>query len=66
MIDYKPIYLFRKAFNASSLYHAYWTPPSGWLFLRAGRVAIALALLVAGFQAMKAALADPVKSMQSE
>ena len=45
---------------------AYRTPLSGWMFLAAGAVAIGIALLAVGFQAMKAALADPVKSLRTE
>jgi hypothetical protein len=45
---------------------AYRTPLSIWMFLAAGAVAIGIALLTVGFQAMKAALADPVKSLRTE
>jgi putative ABC transport system permease protein len=45
---------------------AYRTPLSGWMFLAAGGAAIGIALLTVGFQAMKAALADPVKSLRTE
>jgi putative ABC transport system permease protein len=45
---------------------AYRTPLSGWMFLAAGAAAIGIALLAVGFQAMKAALADPVKSLRTE
>jgi len=45
---------------------AYRTPLSGWMFLGAGAAAIGIALLTVGFQAMKAALADPVKSLRTE
>ncbi|HVU58265.1 MAG TPA: ABC transporter permease [Puia sp.] len=45
---------------------AYRTPLSGWMFLAAGAAAIGIALLTVGFQAMKAALADPVKSLRTE
>jgi hypothetical protein len=45
---------------------AYRTPLSAWLFLAAGAAAIGIALLAVGFQAMKAALADPVKSLRTE
>lgn len=45
---------------------AYRTPLSGWMFLAAGTAAIGIALLTVGFQAMKAALADPVKSLRTE
>ena len=45
---------------------AYRTPLSGWIFLAAGAAAIGIALLTVGVQAMKAALADPVKSLRTE
>ncbi len=45
---------------------AYRTPLSGWMFLAAGAGAIGIALLAVGFQAMKAALADPVRSLRTE
>jgi len=45
---------------------AYRTPLSGWMFVAAGAAAIGIALLTVGFQAMKAALADPVKSLRTE
>lgn len=45
---------------------AYRTPLNGWMFLAAGAAAIGIALLAVGFQAMKAALADPAKSLRTE
>jgi putative ABC transport system permease protein len=45
---------------------AYRTPLSGWMFLAAGAGAIGIALLTVGFQAMKAALANPVESLRAE
>jgi putative ABC transport system permease protein len=36
------------------------------MFLAAGAAAIGIALLAVGFQAMKAALADPIKSLRAE
>ena len=45
---------------------AYRTPLNGWMFVAAGVAAIGIALLTVGFQAMKAALADPVKSLRTE
>jgi putative ABC transport system permease protein len=45
---------------------AYRTSLSGWLFAAAGAAAIGVALLTVGFQAMKAALTDPVKSLRTE
>ena len=37
-----------------------------WVFLTAGALAIAVAFLTVGFQSVKAALANPVKSLRSE
>ena len=45
---------------------AYRTEISGWIFLVAGLLALAIALLTVGYQAVRAALADPVKSMRYE
>ena len=45
---------------------AYRTPLSIWIFLAAGAATIGIALLAVGFQAMKAALADPVRSLRTE
>jgi hypothetical protein len=45
---------------------AYRTPLSGWMFLAAGAAAIGIALLTVGFQAMKTARANPVKSLRTE
>ncbi|HTJ12923.1 MAG TPA: ABC transporter permease [Dinghuibacter sp.] len=45
---------------------AYKTPLSWWLFALAGILAIAAALLTVGFQALKAARANPVKSLKTE
>jgi hypothetical protein len=45
---------------------AYRTALSGWMFLAAGAAAIGIALLTVSVQAMKAALADPVKSLRTE
>jgi len=45
---------------------AYHTALSGWLFIAAGAAAIAIALLTVGFQAMRAAMANPVKSLRTE
>lgn len=45
---------------------AYRTMLSGWLFVGAGLAAIGLALFTVGFQAMRAALANPVNSLRSE
>jgi putative ABC transport system permease protein len=45
---------------------AYRTQLSGWMFAAAGVGAISIALLTVGFQARKAALANPVKSLRTE
>jgi len=37
-----------------------------WIFLMAGGLAMLTALLTVGFQALKAALANPVKSLRTE
>jgi len=45
---------------------AYKTSLSLWIFLAAGMSAITIALLTVGYQSVKTALADPVKSIQYE
>ena len=45
---------------------AYRTALSGWMFVGAGAAAIGIALLTVGFLAMKAAMANPVKSLRTE
>ncbi|HXB05716.1 MAG TPA: ABC transporter permease [Puia sp.] len=45
---------------------AYRTQLSGWMFVAAGAAAIGLALLTVGSHAMKAAMANPVKSLRTE
>jgi putative ABC transport system permease protein len=37
-----------------------------WMFVSAAVIAVAVALFTIGFQSIKAALADPVKSLRSE
>ncbi|MEI9807090.1 MAG: hypothetical protein WDO16_03945 [Bacteroidota bacterium] len=39
---------------------------SWWMFALAGFIAIAVALITVSFQAIKAAVMNPVKSMRSE
>lgn len=45
---------------------AYKIPISWWMFAIAGVLSIAIALITVSFQAIKAALANPVKSLRSE
>jgi putative ABC transport system permease protein len=45
---------------------AYRTAISGWMFVLAGAAAIGIALLTVGFQSMRAAMANPVKSLRNE
>lgn len=45
---------------------AYRTALNVWTFFAAGAAAIGLALLTVGFQTMKAAMANPVKSLRTE
>jgi ABC-type antimicrobial peptide transport system permease subunit len=46
-------------------YH-YHASLSGWIFLVAGAGAVLITLLTVSFQAIRAALANPVKSLRSE
>jgi len=46
--------------------YAYKITISGWVFVIAGLAAIAIALITVSFQAIKAAIADPVKSLRTE
>ncbi len=45
---------------------AYQTDISGWIFLMAGSLALAIALATVGYQAVRAALGDPVKALRYE
>lgn len=45
---------------------AYHTPISWWMFALSGLLAILIALSTIGFQAVKAAIVNPVKSLRSE
>ena len=45
---------------------AYRTDISWWVFAIAGLTAIAIALITVSFQAIKAAMSNPVKSLRSE
>jgi putative ABC transport system permease protein len=44
----------------------YRTTISWWIFAVAGLIALVIALLTVSFQAIKAALTNPVKSLRSE
>jgi len=46
--------------------YEYRTNISGWIFLTAGLGALLITLLTVSFQAIKAAVANPVKSLRSE
>jgi ABC-type antimicrobial peptide transport system permease subunit len=45
---------------------AYRTEISWWIFITAGAVMITIASITLGFQTIKAAIANPVKSLRSE
>jgi putative ABC transport system permease protein len=45
---------------------AYFAEPSLWLFALGGAIALLISVATVGFQAVKAALADPVKSLRYE
>jgi len=45
---------------------AYHIEISWWIFLMAGLTALGIALLTVSYQSVKAALADPVKSLRYE
>ncbi|MGZ3927093.1 MAG: ABC transporter permease, partial [Mucilaginibacter sp.] len=46
--------------------YEYHVPLSWWIMALAGAITIAIALLTVSYQAIKAALANPVKSLRSE
>ena len=46
--------------------YAYRINISGWMFLLAGMLAIIIALVTVSFQAIKAAIANPIKSLRTE
>ena len=52
--------------NSWLLDYAYRTTISWWLFAGAGAATVLIALLTVSFQAVKAALANPVKSLRAE
>jgi len=46
--------------------YAYRTPIQWWVFAAAGLIAVSIALITVSFQAVKAALANPIDSLRSE
>jgi putative ABC transport system permease protein len=46
--------------------YAYRTEISGWVFAISGSIILVIALMTVSLQAVKAALANPVKSLKSE
>ena len=46
--------------------YAYRVPLSGWIFVTAGLLSILIALVTVSFQAIKSAMANPVKSLRTE
>ena len=54
------------AMNSWLQQFAYRTEVTGWIFVFAGSIALLIALLTVGSQAIKAAASDPVKSLRSE
>ena len=46
--------------------YAYRIEIQGWIFLAAGVMAILIALVTISFQAIRAAIANPVNSLRSE
>nr|HVY74058.1 FtsX-like permease family protein [Puia sp.] len=47
-------------------HYDYRTPISAWIFVASGGAALAITLLTVSFQSVKAALANPVRSLRSE
>jgi ABC-type antimicrobial peptide transport system permease subunit len=45
---------------------AYRTPMHWWIFAMAGGIIIVIAMVTVSFQAIKAALINPIKSLRSE
>lgn len=54
------------AMNSWLRNYAYHTAISWWIFVLAGALALAIALVTVSFQAMRAALANPVRSLRAE
>jgi putative ABC transport system permease protein len=46
--------------------HAYRISISGWVFVATGLITVFMALATVGYQSLKAALADPIKSIRYE
>ena len=46
--------------------YAYRIPVSGWIFLLAGVIALSIGFITVSFQAIQAAVANPVKSLRTE
>jgi len=46
--------------------YAYRIEINGWIFLAAAIISILIAIITISFQAIKAALANPVKSLRTE
>ncbi len=61
-----PLVMVVNTFNWSNMAFAYRTEISWWIFLVAGAVALAIALLTVSIQTVRAALANPIKSLRSE
>ena len=54
------------AMNSWLQQFAYRTEVTGWIFVFAGSIALLIALLTVGSQAIKAVASNPVKSLRSE
>ncbi len=54
------------AMNSWLQSYAYRTEISWWIFVIAGALALFIALITVSFQAIKAAIANPVKSLRTE
>ena len=54
------------ALNKMLQQYSYRTPISWWVFVLAGVITLSIALITISFQAIRAALANPVKSLRSE
>ena len=54
------------AFNGKQPFFTYRTGLSWWIFVAAGSGAIVISLVTVSFQAIKAAIANPLKSLRTE